>query len=374
MRTGLLVRQQLACIVLLTLCMASVGLAQNTNSGDIRGTVTDSTGSVVPGVRVTILNTNTGVTKELVTNEAGIYDAVSILPGNYRIVFSKDGFNKMVRDGISLSVGVTTIDVQLTLGAVQQQIEIVAETPMLKTETGEQSVTLETQTMSEMPNVGQSWVNFMKLLPGASGAPSANQGASNPGTGISVNGNMPYYANFLADGASTTLPHSANVDVSIFESVQEVQVNTSSFSAQYGIGGAVFNQISKGGTNQFHGSVYEYFQNDALNARSFFDKKVSRQRYDNFGGAIAGPILKNKMFFFFNLDKIVNPQGSTKFASVPTDAIKRGDFSDPIFPTIYDPTTNAPFSNNQIPQSRWDSVAANIQKDYPSAKIGRAHV
>jgi hypothetical protein len=367
MQIGVTVVQRLAFVASLILCLAAAGLAQNTNSGDIRGTVTDTTGLAVPGVGVTILNTGTGVVRELVTNEAGIYDTASILPGSYRITFTKDGFNKVVRNGITLSVGVITVDAQLSVGAVQQQIEIVAEAPILKTETGEQSVTLQTQTMSEMPNVGQTWTNFMKLLPGASGAPSASQGASNPGTGISVNGNMPYYANFLADGASTTLPHSANVDTSIFESVQELQVNTSSFSAQYGIGGAVFNQISKGGTNEWHGSAYEYFQNDALNARSFFDTKVARQRYDNFGGSVAGPILKNKMFFYFNVDKIVNPQGTTTFASVPTDAMKRGDFSDPAFPTIYDPTTGKPFPGNQIPQSRWDAVAANIQKDYPTA-------
>lgn len=367
MRKGVVGIQRLALVAALILCLAATGLAQNTNSGDIRGTVTDSSGSVMPGVTVTILNTGTGVVRELVTNEAGLYDTASILPGRYRVTFSKEGFNKVVRDGITLNVGVITVDAQLAVGAMQQQVEIVAEAPILKTETGEQSISLQSQTMSEMPNVGQSWVNFMKLLPGASGAPSASQGASNPGTGISVNGNMPYYANFLADGASTTLPHSANVDTSIFESVQELQVNTSSFSAQYGIGGAVFNQISKGGTNQWHGSAYEYFQNDALNARSFFDTKVARQRYDNFGGSISGPILKNRMFFYFNLDKIVNPQGTTAFASVPTDAMKRGDFSDPAFPVIYDPTNGQPFPNNQIPQDRWDSVAANIQKDYPVA-------
>jgi hypothetical protein len=359
--------RRLACITWIILCMAALGLAQNTNSGDIRGTVTDSSGSVIPGATVTVINNDTGVVKELVTNEAGIYDTASILPGRYKIIFGKEGFNKVVRDGITLSVGLITIDAQLPVGAVQQQVEIVAEAPILKTETGEQSITLQTQTMSEMPNVGQTWVNFMKLLPGASGAPTASQGASNPGTGISINGNMPYYANFLADGASTTLPHSANVDVSIFESVQEVQVSTSSFSAQYGIGGAVFNQISKSGANQWHGSAYEYFQNNALNARSFFDKKVARQRYDNFGGSVAGPIVKNKVFFYFNLDKIVNPQGATRFVNVPTDAMKRGDFSDPVFPVIYDPSNGRPFEGNKIPSSQWDTVAANIQKDYPAA-------
>jgi hypothetical protein len=363
-------------VIVLCSCIAGFGLAQNTNSGDIRGTVTDPTGAVIPGASVTILNTDTGVVKTLITNQAGLYDAVSILAGPYRLTFSKEGFEKLVRDGVILGVGAPlTVDAQLTVGTAQQQISVTAEATLLKTETGEQSTTLTTQTMTQLPNVGQNWANFMKLIPGASGAPSASQGVANPGTGIAVNGNLPYYANFLADGASTTLPHSANVDVSIFESVSEVQVNTSSFSAQYGIGGAVFNQISKGGTNQWHGSAYEYFQNDALNARSFFDgKTVPRQRYDNFGGSVGGPILKNKLFFYFNIDKIINPNSSTQRVTVPTDAMRNGDFSDPALPKIYDPGTlsggvRSPFPGNQIPADRFDKVAAALQAYYPHANL-----
>ncbi|MGI8990932.1 MAG: carboxypeptidase regulatory-like domain-containing protein, partial [Bryobacteraceae bacterium] len=234
----------------LLISTAHFSLAQNTNSGDIRGTVTDSTGAVIPGASVSILDTDTGVSKELVTNNDGIYDAVSILPGKYRITFSKEGFGKLVRDGIDLRVGVITIDGTLNVGAASQEVNISAEAPLLKTETGEQSTSLQTESMMQLPNVGENWANFTKLLPGAQGS----------GTGISVNGNLPYYSSFLADGGNTTLPHSANVDVSTFEIVSEVQINTSTFSAQYGVGGVVFNQISKGGTNQFHGSAYDYIQ------------------------------------------------------------------------------------------------------------------
>ena len=362
--------------VLLLVLSAGLCFGQNTNSGDLRGVVTDATGAVVPGVTITILNVETGVVRTLTTNQSGLYDAVSILPGNYRLTFSKEGFDKLVRDGITLQVGAPlTVDAQLTVGTAQQQISVTAEATLLKTETGEQSTTLRTETMTQLPNFGQNWANFTKLLPGAAGAPSASQGVSNPGTGVAVNGNLPYYANFLADGASTALPHSANVDVSIFESVAEVQINTSSFSAQYGIGGAVFNQISKGGTNQFHGSAYEYFQNDALNARSFFDSStVPRLRYDNFGGSVGGPILKNRLFFYFNIDKIINPNSTTQRVTVPTDAMRNGDFSDPALPKIYDPATlsngvRQPFGGNIIPASRFDKVAAALQAYYPHANL-----
>lgn len=375
--TSGLARVLLAVLCVLTL--AGSAWAQNTNSGDIRGTVTDQTGAVIPGVKVMILNTDTGMEKELITNDAGIYDAVSILPGNYKLTFSKEGFQVLVRDGITLQVGLLTVDAQLVVGATTQQVEVTAEATLLKTETGEQTTTLRSSTMVELPNVGQDWQNFMKLLPGASGAPSASQGAANPGAGIAVNGNLPFYANFLADGASTVLPHSANTDVSVFETLSELQVSTSTFSAQYGIGGAVFNQISKGGTNQWHGSVYEYLQNDALNSRDFFSPTIANLRYDQFGGSVGGPILKNKLFFYFDVDKTINNNNSWSYMNVPTAAMRNGDFSSPDFPTIYDPATahldasgnvvRDPFLNNQIPADRMDKVALNYQTYFPDANF-----
>jgi hypothetical protein len=374
MRRGILREKGLGIAFLAV--SAAIGFGQNSNSADIRGTVTDATGAVVPGVGVRIVNVETGTSKDLVTNDAGIYDAVSVLPGKYELTFTKQGFDKLIRGPVTLTVGTVNVDVQLKIGSSTETVSVNEEAPMLKTESAEQSTSFQAQTMAVLPNVGQNWANFTKLIPGASGAPSASQGVSNPGTGISVNGNLPYYANFLADGASTTLPHSANVDVSIFETLQEVQINTANFSAQYGIGGVVFNQISKGGTNQWHGSAYEYFQNDALNARSFFDKTIPRLRYDNFGGSIAGPILKNRLFFYFNIDKIINPTNSTRITTVPTDAMRAGNFSDPAFARIYDPNTlhkdangnfvRDPFPINQIPADRFDSVAKALQAFYPS--------
>lgn len=364
-------------VALLLALWTGPAFAQNSNSADIRGTVTDVSGAVVPGVTVTVLNTETGVSKTLTTNEAGLYDAVSVLPGSYQVTFVKDGFDKIVRGPITLNVGVVTVDAALKVGATTETVTVADEATMLKTDTAEQSTTFQGKTLTSLPNVGQNWANFTKLLPGASGAPSASQGVSNPGTGISVNGNMPYYSNFLADGASTTLPHSANVDVSTFETLSEVQINTANFSAQYGIGGVMFNQISKGGTNDWHGSAYEYIQNDALNARSFFDSKIPKQRFNNFGGSVSGPVIKNKMFFYFNIDKIINPNTSTNITTVPTDAMKAGNFSDPALARIYDPATlhkdangnwvRDPFANNQIPTSRFDSVAGKLQALYPSA-------
>ncbi|HMF75517.1 MAG TPA: TonB-dependent receptor [Bryobacteraceae bacterium] len=359
-----------AAFAALSVCFAHAVLAQNTNSGDIRGTVTDATGAVVPGVAVTLLNTNTGITRELSTNSAGLYDAVSILPGQYTITFTKEGFQTVVRSGITLDVGAISVDAQLTVGGTQQQIQVTGEAPLLKTENAQQSTNLQAKTMEGLPNVGQNWQNFVKLIPGANGTPASDAGAANPGVGVAINGSLPFYSSFLADGASIRLPHSANVDNQISESVSEVQINTSTFSSEYGGGGAVFNVISKSGSNQWHGAAYEYFENDALNARSFFDgKSAARVRYNNFGGSVGGPLLKNKLFFFYNFDKTINPSSTTTTTTVPTDAMKQGVFDATIFGIIRDPSNGQPFLNNQIPRARMDPVALAVQQYYPTANL-----
>jgi hypothetical protein len=185
------------------------------------------------------------------------------------------------------------------------------------------------------------------MMPGTSGAAGVDSGskASNPGQQVSANGNLPY-SNVLADGASTTLSHSQNSDVNTFETVAELQVSTSAFSAQYGIGGVIFNQISKGGTSQFHGSAYDYFQNSSMNAAEYgFGNSVPVPplHYNNFGGSIGGPVdlpfwnLKKKAFFYFNYDQRINHTSYGTYNSIPTQSVMAGDFSGQ--PLLYDPTT-----------------------------------
>ena len=345
---------RLSAPILLGVIFCFAGFGQNTNSGEIRGTVMDPSGAVIPGVSVTVLNTQTGVSRDLVTNSSGIYDAVSVLPGTYSITVSKEGFNKIVRSGIEITVNPVAVDIQLTVGASTQEVSVTEQVPLLQTESGEQSTTLDYKSMQTLPNVGQNWGNFTRILPGAAGS----------GNGVAVNGNMPYYSNFLADGANVSLPHSANFDSMVFETLSEVQMSTSSFSAQYGVGGAVYNQISKSGTNQFHGSAYEYFQNDALNATNFFSHTVPHLRYHNFGGAIGGPIIKNKVFFFFNADKIINNGSSFFSQSYPTALARTGNLSEYNTP-IYNPVTRAPYQNATIPASQLDPLALSFLSLYP---------
>jgi hypothetical protein len=379
-------------------CLTGTAFGQNTSTGEIRGTVTDSANAVVPGASVTVANIDTGVVTKFTTNKDGLYDTVSTPAGHYRIDFSKGGFEELQRGPITLTVRTITVNAKLTVGSVEQKVVVTSDASLLGTETSDQGTTLDAKTMQQLPQVGQSWGNFTVLLPGTSGTPSSGDGSANPGIGVSVNGTLPYSSNFLADGASVTLPQSANTDTNTFETVAEVDVETSTFSAQYGSGGAVFNQITKSGTNTFHGSAYEYFQNNALDARSYFDDpntEIPPLHIHVFGGSISGPILKKKMFFYFNTEKTIDNTSFDNFVTVPTLAERGGNFSDvlggpahdgngnqQINPCdgsviltnqIFDPSTlttvngqpcRRAFPGNKIPSV--DSVANGLQAYYPA--------
>jgi hypothetical protein len=354
-----------------------VAVAQNTNSGDIRGVVTDSSGAIIPGATVKVDDVDKGISHTYTTDGAGLYDTGSIVPDHYLITVTAPGFQSYVRGPITLQVGTVTVDATLAVGAATQQVVVKTDVPLLQTETGAQSTTLESKQLLQLPQVGADWQNFVALLPGAS---SQNY---RTGQTASINGNLPYNT-VLADGATTTLPMSQNADVMVLETVSELKVDTSGFSAQYGIGGVTFNQISKGGTNQFHGAAYEYFQNDALDAADYGFGSGSRpyQRYNNFGFAVGGPILRDKLFFFFDYDKTLNPgTASAGFQNVPTAAMRAGNFTG--FQTIYDPTTQTvdsagvfhrrtfldEYGTNAIPASMIDPVAAAISKYYPAPNV-----
>ncbi len=387
-------------VVMMLAVFLGTAIGQSTNSGDINGTVTDNTGAAVPGATVTVLNVETGVSKTYVTNDAGVYDTGSIVAGNYKITFAKQGFSTLVRPSITLIVGVTAVNAQLSVGSVTQEVVVSTDVPLLRTESGEQSVTLSAETLAALPQVGQDWTQFNILLPGAAGAPGGSQGSlaasgsTAPGITVAVNGNLPF-STVLADGAESTLPASANSDILTQETIEELQTLTSAFSSQYGVGGILYNQISKGGTNRFHGSLYEYFQNEALNALPYAFSGPTKKyfRYNNFGGSIGGPILRDKLFFYFNVDKIIS-HGATSASSftVPTAAVMAGDFTG--FQTIYDPATQTTqqtgtylypgqtvptqcpcvirqsfadeyHNGNKIPTSRLDPVAVATQAYWP---------
>lgn len=369
---------------------AGMAWGQATNSADVTGTVTDPSGAVVPGVTVTVTDLDKNTVRTLTTNQAGIYDTGPIVPTDrYQLEFKKQGFATVQRGPMTLSVGVTGMNVQLQLAQTAQEVVVREAAPLLTTTTAEISATMTDSTLSVLPQVGTpDWQSFIVLLPGVRGTPQNGNSASNPGMGgVSASGSMPF-SNALMDGASTSSPMSNNViNTPIFDAVAEVKVTDSLFPAQYGGGGVLYNQISKGGTNKFHGMGYDYFRTNGLNASDFqfgVDKKATFLRYHALGGQIGGPIVKNRVFFFFAYQNVINHGGTaTQFQTVPTPAMLAGDFTG--MNTIYDPTTQTIDSatgivsrqsfadeygnGNKIPAAMIDSVAKAVQAIYPAPNL-----
>ncbi len=339
--------------------------AQNTNSGDLRGTTTDTTGAVIPEVTVSVTDVDQGVTRTYLTDGAGLYDTGAIPEDHYKLTFTKSGFQTLVRGPVTVTLGIQTVNAAMQVGQVSEQVTVTTDVPMLNTESGSLEPTLEADTMDELPQVGSGngggadWENFIQLMPGAVGTPENQNGESpgngnNVGTTASINGNEPYQS-YLQDGATTTLPMSQNSDVTIFETTAEVKVSATAFSAQYGLGDIIYNQITKSGTDQFHGAAYEYNQNNAFNAASyaFGTGNVPHLRFNNFGFAGGGPVLPkgifHKSFFYFDYDHTINNgTGNTQTVTLPSTAELGGDFTGNFInssgvsvplPTLYDPTT-----------------------------------
>jgi len=372
-------------VLLLSACIISsypgVVWGQASNSADVTGSVTDPSGSVVPGVTVTVKDIDKNSERTVVTNDSGVYDTGPLVPSDqYLITFKKEGFGSVQRGPMTLRSGVIGLNVQLAIGASTQTISI-AETsaPLLETTTAEISYTMTQEALKNLPQTGgiPDWQSFITLQPGTRGNGTNNANAGMGGS--SVNGSMPF-SNALLDGATTSSPMSNNViNTPIFDSIAEVKMGASAFSAQYGGGGVVYNQISKGGSNQFHGMAYDYFKNTALNAAPFGFNGVSFKtpiHFNDFGANIGGPVIKNRIFWFFGIDHTINhTTPATSFATVPTDAMRAGDFGglnpiyDPTTQTV-DPVTNVvtrkQFPNNQIPTTMFDVVVKNIQSYFPA--------
>jgi len=362
--------------------------SQSKQAGEIRGTVMDTTGAVVPGVKVSIHNVQTGVDLPTTTDSTGVYEAPFVPPGEYSIMFAREGFKTFVRNGIVLHVETIKVDAVLEAGAVQETVNVTGEVSVVQTENAEKSLVLGTQAVTDIPNVGRSWDELLGLLPGVNGGGDANA----TGQGIGVNGQTAYQSNWQIDGGIAMLGGSQNPDIlqPPLDSIEEVDLSTANFGADRGTGLSVFNVTTKSGTNQFHGGVYEYVENDIFSSHNFFDQPGTPKpafHWNEYGFNLGGPILKNKLFFFTDFQ--VNPTStpSTNFYSYPTDKMRGGDFSQfcqPGFvngictdpsgqlydPATYDPATGTrqPFLGNIISMNRLDPVAGAILSYFPKAQ------
>jgi hypothetical protein len=341
-------------------------------TGTLLGTVTDSTGAVVTGAKVTVTNQNTGLTRTVTTDAAGEYTVPSIPTGVYTVLVEMQGFKATALSQVEVGVDQRVrIDAALEVGAMTESVTIEATTPLLQTSSSELGTTVKNEQIEALPLNGRNFVSLTRTVPGVlRGIPGANiDGAGSlawrASASFSANGQRPRDNNYMLDGVDNN--ETWLQTVVIFPSVDaldEFKLQTSTYSAEFGrsLGGVVNLQI-KSGTNNYRGSVFEFHRNDAFDANNFFNNRAGRPKPDfeqnQFGGTIGGPIFKDRTFFFSDYQGHREKQGLTFLSTVPTLAMRNGDFS-AINRVIYDPTTGLPFPGNRIPSDRIDTVARNI--------------
>jgi hypothetical protein len=352
------------------------------NTGTILGRVTDPTGAAVPGVKITVRNQGTGVTKEYTTDASGNYVVSYLIPGSYEVTAEAANFKREVQTGITVEVDQkAVVNLTLQVGAVSEKVEVNAQATLVQTENVEQSEVINTKQMQELPLDIRDYGQLATLQAGtviATGGLGNSYSGDNPqatGGAVIVNGLTQDANNWQLDGVSNNESFFSIISVSpSLDAIQEFKVTTNDYSAEFGrAGGANVQAQIKSGTNQFHGGLFEFLRNDKLAANTFFNNASDTPRtpykQNQFGGFLGGPIIKNKTFFFVDTELLRTREDDTGIITIPTTLQRQGIFTEPGQPTIYDPMSGAPFPNNTVPSTRMDPAAANIMALFPSPNI-----
>jgi hypothetical protein len=372
-------------LLLLAACTAflSAPAMAQTASGSIVGTVTDATGSSVPGVNISITSNRTGDHRTTQSREDGAYEFLNLAPDHYRVEIGKEGFKSVRREDIELQVSANVrIDAALELGNVSQTVEVTGQTPILQTETSSLGTVVDARKVLEMPLNGRNVMNLVTLVPGV-----VAQGSSmNNPTGQ----NIFAFGNFQIGGApagqnstmfdGATLNPYGNFLVALIptqDSTQEFKVETNAPGPEFGrFSGGVVNMVSKSGSNGFHGTAYEFLRNKALNANTFFNNKAGIQRgaftQNQYGANLGGPIKKDKTFFFVGWEGFRQRYGAPYTLSVPTELERQGDFSNSrtangaLIP-IYDPRSNVTGANGVVTRTQFVGNRIPVNQLNPTA-------
>lgn len=378
---------RLAITLLCLLALTGLLPAQSPQA-TINGAVTDAQGAFIVGAEVSATNLQTGVRTAARTNDAGVYSLRFLPIGSYTVEVSQAGFKTYTRKGITLTTGqVLGLDIQLEVGAVSETISVSASASLLETRTSDVSQLVESRTIEDMPLGDRRSMNMINIT---GGAVFVNYDSGQK-PNFSLAGGRTQSQMFWIDGGT-----GQNMRLGIgqidtdppVETLQEVKVMANGYSAEYGgSAGGVIIATTKGGTNQFRGSLFEYLRNNRLDSPSFFapisdGRKVKAPlRYNVFGGTIGGPIGHDKTFFFFSYEGSRRRDGAISTLTVPTALQKAGDFSQTVnaqnaLIPVYDPATGRvengrtvrdAFPGNRIPSNRFDPVALNLLKFYPTA-------
>ncbi len=348
--------------VILLLCVVPALLGQGT--GTIHGVISDPTGLPVPGARIVATLGERGTTRTVVSSTEGGY-VLPLLPiGVYTLRVETGGFKQFTRDGVTLNANENVrVDARLEVGSLSENVTVTAEAPLVDSRSSVLGTLIDSRRVMELPINGRNVMALAQLLPGVSQLNTPQMVARDyNGPTVSVSGSRANENLLLFDGAQFS-GHFRNTGLNYPppDALQEVKVLTNSFSAEYGRNaGSVFNVVSKSGTNQIHGSAWEFLRNQKLNARNFFAPSQKPPLIQNqFGAAAGGPLRRNKLFAFGSWEALrVRPAALGASAFPLTAAERAGDFSGA--KAVKDPSTGQPFPNNLIPTSRFDRVAANV--------------
>ena len=368
-------------IVGLFLLFAAVVFAQDTAT--LTGTIRDNTGAVIPSASVTLKNTATGIARELKTNSSGEYVVAAVPPGQYNLTVSVAGFRKYQADGVILRVAQNArIDVTMQVGNLHQEVTVHGEgLAQVNTQSAELGGTITGKELTQLQLNGRNFTQLITLVPGVSNQTGQDEGVVGAEGSISysVNGGRTEYNNWEVDGGDM-MDNGSNFSLNVYpsvEAIEEVQVLTSNYGAQYGKNGSGTVEVeTKSGTNQFHGSLWEFARNEAFNAHNYFDvpgtPKAGYKKHD-FGYSVGGPIWKNHTFFFWLQNWRRENVPYNFYSFVPSMANRQGNFNDVCNlpnPTDcpFDPSTGNPFNNNQLPSI--DPNAQYLLNMIPAPNLG----
>lgn len=310
-------RHKACCVLTAVLLFAWAAAAHAQSTSEIRGRVLDDQAAVMPGVTVTIRNQDTGLTREALTSAEGTYLITNVPPGRYDVSATLTGFRKFVREGVQLEIGRTaTVDVTLQVGGVEEAVTVTAESPLVDTTSKEVGGNIGGQELRDLPVFNRNWIQFVALLPGIVYETATDTFGADT---IQVNGQDSRNNNFLLDGASNMddlvgARGGTQVRTPLL-AIQEFQVVTNQFDAEFGrTTGAVINAVSRRGANRFEWELFGLLQDASLTAESFFVKRDDLEKPDTkqhqWGGNLGGPIVRNKAFFFFNLERVANDRAN----------------------------------------------------------------
>jgi len=362
--------------ILLLLAIPTASSAQ-VLYGSLVGNVKDTTGAVIPGATVTVTHKETNQTRQSVSNPSGGYSFPSIAAGIYVVRVTKEGFKSYTSAERQVTINtVTRVDVTLEVGAVAETVTVTAEAPALQTDRSEVRAEIGSKTLENLPvPLGRNYQNLFRVLPGFRPPSNAHSVPTNPSRALTfnVNGVSQSVNNTRIDGASNNapwLPHITSF-IPTLDAIDTVNIVTNSFDAEQGLaGGAAINVSIKSGTNNIHGSFFEYHTNNVLKAKPWIlPQGLQKPKFvwNEFGGTLGGPIKRDKLFYFISYEGSYDREFASRLETVATPEMRRGDMSDSTLP-VYDPLTGnadgsnrSPFPGNIIPSARLHSISKKIQ-------------